>query len=84
MSVNRRDIVRHLERNGFCFCREGGNHIGRRYKTMAYETKVILIALADKALQTDAREVYELISKMANADGIEMEPFDKAKAKIKE
>ena len=26
MSVKRRDIVRHLERNGFYFCREGGNH----------------------------------------------------------
>ena len=26
MSVNRRDIIRHLERNGFLFQREGGNH----------------------------------------------------------
>ena len=49
---------------------------------MAYETKVILIALADKALRTNAKEVYELISKMADADGIAMEPYDEAKAKL--
>ena len=26
MSVKRRDIIRHLEKNGFFFLREGGNH----------------------------------------------------------
>lgn len=26
MSVSRRDIVRHLEQNGYRFQREGGNH----------------------------------------------------------
>jgi len=26
MSVKRRDLIRYLEKNGFYFCREGGNH----------------------------------------------------------
>ena len=51
---------------------------------MAYETKVILIALADKALRTNAKEVYELIAQMANAEGVVLTPYDEAKAKIKE
>ena len=49
---------------------------------MAYETKAILIALADKALQTNAREVYALIAKMANAENMILKPFDEAKAEL--
>ena len=49
---------------------------------MAYETKVILISLADKALETNSKEMYKLIAKMANAEGMILKPFDEAKAEM--
>ena len=51
---------------------------------MAYETKVILLALANEALRDNAKGVYKLILKMANADGIELKPFEEAKAELEE
>ena len=51
---------------------------------MAYETKVILIALANAVLRDDPKAVYELITEMANADGIVLKPYDEAKAKLEE
>ncbi|MCL2009564.1 MAG: hypothetical protein FWG71_03335 [Synergistaceae bacterium] len=50
---------------------------------MAYETKVLLIALAEIVLNTpgDAgtlRKIYEAIAKMANAEGVILKPYDEA------
>jgi hypothetical protein len=47
---------------------------------LAYETKVILISLAEIAKKADSvKEVYEAIAKMANAEGVILEPFDQEK-----
>ena len=52
---------------------------------MAYETKVILISLAELALRTnDIEEIYDTISKMANAEGVILKSYDEAKAEMKE
>ena len=51
---------------------------------MAYEIKVLLIALAEIVLNTSgdtetARKIYEAIAKMANAEGVILQPYDEAK-----
>ena len=51
---------------------------------MAYETKVLLIALAEIVLNTPgdaetAKKIYEAIAKMANAEGVILQPYDAAK-----
>ena len=51
---------------------------------MAYETKVILVALAEAALKDNARGVYKLIAKMANVEGLVLKPFDEARAELEE
>ena len=51
---------------------------------MAYETKVILISLAEIALRTNAREVYKAIRKMANAEGVILKSYEEAKAELEE
>ena len=51
---------------------------------VAYETKVILISLAEIALRTEAKEVYKAIAKMANAEGVILESYDEAKAALEE
>ena len=51
---------------------------------MAYETKVILIALANAALRENAKGMYKLIAQMTNAEGIVLKPFDEAKAELEE
>ena len=51
---------------------------------MAYETKVILIALADTAARTKAKDIYRLIVKMANVDGIDLKSYEDAVAEIEE
>ncbi|MGL4941601.1 MAG: hypothetical protein ACRC46_00235 [Thermoguttaceae bacterium] len=51
---------------------------------MAYETKVILIALAELACRTHSREVYNAIAKMANAEGVVLKPYKEALAEIEE
>ena len=44
---------------------------------MAYETKVILIAIANIVRNADnLKDVYGAIEKMANAEGIVIEPFE--------
>lgn len=47
---------------------------------MAYETKVILIALAKHALNTNSKEMYKIIAEMANAEGVVLKSWDEAKA----
>ena len=49
---------------------------------MAYETKVLLILLADAALRTNSEEMYGIIAKTANAEGVILKPFDEAKAEL--
>ena len=51
---------------------------------MAYETKALLIALADIACRTNAKEVYKTIAKMANAEGVILKPYEEAKAELEE
>ena len=50
---------------------------------MSYETKGILISLAESALQTESREMYRIIAKMANAEGVVLQSYDEAKAELK-
>ena len=50
---------------------------------MAYETKVILIALADIACKAEsAEEIYKVIAKMANAEGVILKSYEEAKAEL--
>lgn len=42
---------------------------------MAFETKALLIAIADTACRTNAEEVYNLIVKMASADGFNIKSY---------
>ena len=51
---------------------------------MAYETKVILIALARLALREKAKSMYKEIAAMANAEGVVLKPYDEAVAEIEE
>jgi len=49
---------------------------------MAYETKALLIALADIACRTNARDVYRVIQKMANAEGLVIKSYEEAKTEL--
>ena len=49
---------------------------------MAYETKVLLTALADVALRTNSKEVYKVIAKMANVEGVILKSFEEAKEEL--
>ena len=52
--------------------------------SVAYETKVILISLAELAVRTNAKEVYRAIAKMANAEGVILKSYEEAKAELEE
>ena len=47
---------------------------------MAYETKVLLIALAKFAIVYKSKEMYQVIADMANAEGVVLKPYEEAKA----
>jgi hypothetical protein len=49
-----------------------------------FETKALLISLAEHALRTDSGEMYKIIAKMANAEGVILKSFDEAKAELEE
>ena len=51
-----------------------------RVESVAYETKVILIALA-KIIRNSSSlsEVYEAVEEMANAEGVVLKPYDESK-----
>ena len=51
---------------------------------MAYETKVLLIALAEIACRTNAKEVYRAIVRMANVEGVILKSYEEAKAELDE
>jgi hypothetical protein len=47
---------------------------------LAYETKVILKAIAEIVISNDSqRDIYEALSRIANAEGIVLPPFDEVK-----
>jgi len=47
---------------------------------MAYETKVLLIAIAQIIRKADSiEEIYKAVEKMANAEGPVLEPLDEEK-----
>ena len=47
------------------------------YEDMAYETKVLLIALSKIVKKaSNVEEIYDAIADMANAEGILLGPFD--------
>jgi len=49
-------------------------------ESMAYETKVILNALAYIIRNADSlKEAYEALEEMANAEGVVLKPFEEAK-----
>lgn len=52
--------------------------------TMACQTKVMLISLAEIALRAGEKKTYKAIVKMANAEGIVLKSFDEAKAELDE
>ena len=49
---------------------------------MAYETKALLIMLAQMALMTDSKKMYKIIAQTANAEGVILKPFEEAKAEM--
>ena len=51
---------------------------------MAFETKALLTLLADVALRAETvEEMYNVIAKTANAEGMILKPYEEAKAEIK-
>ena len=51
---------------------------------MAFETKVILISLAQHACRTESKEMYKIISEMANAEGTVIKSYEEARAELEE
>ena len=49
---------------------------------MAYETKVLLLLLADTALRMDSKGMYKVIAKIVNAEGVILKPYAEAKAEL--
>ena len=55
------------------------------WKIMAYETKVLLIAIAEIICKARTlKEAYSAIAKMTNAEGVLLKPYDEAKAELSE
>jgi len=46
---------------------------------MAFETKALLILLAEHAIATDSRKMYKIIAKTANAEGVVLQSYEDAK-----
>ena len=52
---------------------------------VAYETKVLLIALSKIVCRADSvKEVYKAIKDMANAEGVLLKSYDEAKSELEE
>jgi hypothetical protein len=51
---------------------------GKGVIKMAYETKVLLIGLADAAAKARSKVMYDLIAKMANAEGVILDVYEEA------
>ena len=51
---------------------------------MAYETKVLLMAMAQIIEKADTlEEAYAALAKIANVEGVILEPYDEARAQHK-
>ena len=60
-------------------------HTKGESSVLAYETKVLLIAIADIVCKAEnMKEVYNSVKKMANAEGVVLKSFEEAKAELKE
>ena len=54
-------------------------------KDLAYETKVLLIALAEIVCKANnPKEIYKAIAKMANAEGVILKTYEEAIAELEE
>ena len=52
---------------------------------MAYETKVILSSISTHCLHVKTlRQVYEIVRKMAQVEGMQLPSYDEAKAELEE
>ena len=49
---------------------------------MPYETKVLLMAMAQMALKVGSREMYYYIASLANIEGVVLKSYDDAKAEL--
>ena len=49
---------------------------------MAFETKVILLQLADTALRTNSKAMYKAIARLLGVEGVAVKSFDEAKAEL--
>ena len=49
---------------------------------MAFETKIILMQLADSAALTNSKKMYKIITKLLLAEGVEVKSFEEAKAEL--
>ena len=47
---------------------------------MAYETKALLIGMAEYALLAESKVMYDYVAKMANAEGVVLKSYAEAKA----
>ena len=47
---------------------------------MSYETKVLLISMAEYAVEAKIKKMYLYIAKMANAEGLILPTYEKAVA----
>ena len=51
---------------------------------MAIESKAILVALAELTIRTTPKEMYKIIAKMADVDGVYLKSYEDAMAEIEE
>ena len=49
---------------------------------MSYEIKVLLSLLADTALRTGSKEMYAVIAKVANVEGVLLPPYGEAAKRL--
>ena len=50
---------------------------------MAYETKVILSSISTHCLHVKTpKQIYEIVRRMAQVEGMKLPPYDEAKAEI--
>jgi hypothetical protein len=47
---------------------------------VAYETKVILMSLAQHAVMLNSADMYKIIANLANVEGVVLKPWEEARA----
>ena len=54
-------------------------------ENMAYETKVILVAIAEMFCKAESlEEAYAALKKIANAEGVVLQPYEEVRAEVEE